>query len=216
MSTIRSKRRRHGVLKSERGFALFGVFLTILMMTALGIAAMTMTGLENRMAGSANATDAAAAAAESCIGTGVNVIMQTLQERQVPLSYVGSVVAANAEGTTPPTLTQEIMGQANNNADFSVGTNAFGTAASPDIQMTAGPFAVVGDIDRLYFQNKSGGSIQFAAGYEGAAQGAAGGGGEAIYQIDCTATLTATGAMSRIQAVYACVSAGGESCQRKI
>jgi hypothetical protein len=208
VSTIRSKRRRHGVLNNERGFALFGVFLTILMMTALGIAAMTMTGLENRMAGSANSTDAAAAAAESCIGTGVNVIMQTLQERQVPLSYVGSVVPASAEGAIAPTLTQEIMGQANNNAD--------GIGASPDIQMTAGPFGVLGDIDRLYFKNKVGGSLQFAAGYEGAAQGAAGGGGEAIYQIDCTATLTATGAMSRIQAVFACVSAGGESCQRKI
>ncbi len=213
MSTISSRPRRHGVLKDERGFALFGVFLTILMMTALGIAAMTMTGLENRMAGSANSTDAAAAAAESWIGTGVNVIMQTLQERQVPLSYVGpaAVVPANAEGAIAPTLTQEIMGQWNNNADVSVGAGA-----SPDIQMTAGPFAVVGDIDRLYFKNKVGGSLQFAAGYEGAAQGAAGGGGEAIYQIDCTATLTATGAMSRIQAVFACVSAGGESCQRKI
>ena len=208
VGTIGSKPRRQGVLKNERGFALFGVFLTILMMTALGIAAMTMTGLENRMAGSANATDAAAAAAESCIGTGVNVIMQTLQERQVPLSYVGSVIPASAEGAIAPTLTQEIMGQANNNADVA--------GASPDIQMTAGPFAVVGDIDRLYFKNKVGGSLQFAAGYEGAAQGAAGGGGEAIYQIDCTATLTATGAMSRIQAVFACVSAGGESCQRKI
>ncbi|TKB59438.1 MAG: hypothetical protein E8D48_15520 [Nitrospira sp.] len=213
MSTISSRPRRHGVLKDERGFALFGVFLTILMMTALGIAAMTMTGLENRMAGSANSTDAAAAAAESCIGTGVNVIMQTLQERQVPPSYVGpaAVVPANAEGAIAPTLTQEIMGQWNNNADVSVGAGA-----SPDIQMAAGPFAVVGDIDRLYFKNKVGGSLQFAAGYEGAAQGAAGGGGEAIYQIDCTATLTATGAMSRIQAVFACVSAGGESCQRKI
>jgi Tfp pilus assembly protein PilX len=198
-------------MNNERGFALFGVFLTILMMTALGIAAMTMTGLENRMAGSANSTDAAAAAAESCIGTGVNVIMQTLQERQVPPSYLvgpAAVIPANAEGAIAPTLTQEIMGQANNNAD--------GVGASPDIQMTAGPFAVLGDIDRLYFKNKVGGSLQFAAGYEGAAQGAAGGGGEAIYQIDCTATLTATGAMSRIQAVFACVSAGGESCQRKI
>ncbi|MEK9141730.1 MAG: hypothetical protein AAB308_11810, partial [Nitrospirota bacterium] len=177
----------------------------------LGIAAMTMTGLENRMAGFANSTDAAAAAAESCIGTGVNVIMQTLQERQVPIGYVGpaAVIPSNAEnGAIPPTLTQEIMGQANNNAD--------GAGASPDIQMTAGPFTVVGDIDRLYFKNKVGGSLQFAAGYEGAAQGAAGGGGEAIYQIDCTATLAATGATSRIQAVFACVSAGGESCQRKI
>jgi Tfp pilus assembly protein PilX len=132
VDTIGSKPRRYGVLNNERGFALFGVFLTILMMTALGIAAMTMTGLENRMAGFANSTDAAAAAAESCIGTGVNVIMQTLQERQVPLGYVGpaAVIPANAEGAIAPTLTQEIMGQANNNADVSVGAGA-----SPDIQM---------------------------------------------------------------------------------
>jgi Tfp pilus assembly protein PilX len=198
-------------LNNERGFALFGVFLTILMMTALGIAAMTMTGLENRMAGSANSTDAAAAAAESCIGTGVNVIMQTLQERQVPPSYLvgpAAVIPANAEGAIAPTLTQEIMGQADNATDL--------PNASPDIQMTAGPFTVVGDIDRLYIKQRSGGSLQFAAGYEGTAQGASGGGAEAYYQIDCRATLTATGATSRIQAIYACVAAAGESCQRKI
>ncbi|MEQ1681532.1 MAG: hypothetical protein ABL950_13145 [Nitrospira sp.] len=212
MDIIRSKQRRHGVLKSERGFALFGVFLTILMMTALGIAAMTMTGLENRMAGSANTTDAGAAAAESCIGTGVNVILQTKQDREVPPSYVGSVIPSNAENLSmPPTLTQEIMAQADNAIDVAVGAGA-----SPDIQMTAGPFVVVGDIDRLYLQNKIGGSLNFASGYEGTAQGSSGGGSEAMYRIDCTATLTATGATSRIQAVYACVSAAGESCQRKI
>ncbi|MEQ1847934.1 MAG: hypothetical protein ABL983_20420, partial [Nitrospira sp.] len=190
----------------------FGVFLTILMMTALGIAAMTMTGLENRMAGSANTTDAGAAAAESCIGTGVNVILQTKQDREVPPSYVGSVIPSNAENLSmPPTLTQEIMAQADNAIDVAVGAGA-----SPDIQMTAGPFVVVGDIDRLYLQNKIGGSLNFASGYEGTAQGSSGGGSEAMYRIDCTATLTATGATSRIQAVYACVSAAGESCQRKI
>ena len=90
MGTIGSLPRRRGVRNNERGFALFGVFLTILMMTALGIAAMTMTGLENRMAGFANSTDTAAAAAESCIGTGVNVIMQTSQERRVSPSAISS------------------------------------------------------------------------------------------------------------------------------
>lgn len=183
-------------------------------MTALGIAAMTMTGLENRMAGFANSTDAAAAAAESCIGTGTNIILQTLQERQVPAIYVGAaaVIPSNAENAgMPPTLTQEIMGQMDNHIDSPVGAGA-----SPDIQMVAGPFTVVGDIDRLYIKQRSGGSLQFASGYEGTAQGASGGGVEVYYQIDCTATLTATGAMSRILAVYACVSAAGESCQRKV
>ncbi len=214
MGIIISKASKHEFLKNEQGFALFGVFLSILMMTALGIAAVTMTGLENRMAGFANSTDAAAAAAESCIGSGTNVILQTLQERQVPAAYVGAsrVVPSNAENAgVPPTLTQEIMGQADNSPDFPVGSGA-----SPDIKMTAGPFTVEGDIDRLYIKQRSGGSLQFASGYEGTAQGTSGGGAEVYYQIDCTATLTATGATSRIRAVYACVSAAGESCQRKI
>ena len=214
MSTTKSETRGWRLLESEEGFALFGVFLSILMMTTLGIAAVTMTGLENRMAGFANTTDAGAAAAEACIGTGTNIILQTLENRQVPAAYIGvaAAIPVNAENAaSPPTLTQEIMGQADNNADFAVGTGA-----SPDIQMAAGPFGIVGDIDRLYIKQKTGGSLQFANGYEGTAQGASGGGAEAYYQIDCIATLTATGTTSRVMAIYACVGAAGESCQRKI
>lgn len=202
---------------NEGGFALLGVFLVILMMTVLGVASLTFTGLENRMAGAGYDTNAGAAAAESCIGTGVNIIAQTLDPdfRQVPGAYVGAAagVPANAESSSmPPTLTQEIMGQADNDPDS--------PAASPDIQILAGtgagPFSVVGDIDRLYIRQKSGGSLQFAAGYEGTAQSTAGGGAEAYYQIDCTATLAATGATSRVRAVYACTAAPGDTCQRKI
>jgi hypothetical protein len=184
------------------------------MVTALGVASLTYTGLENRMAGFASSTEVGAAAAESCIGTGVNVILQTIEQREVPAAYVGAttVVPSSAENiNSPPTLTQEIMGQADNNPDV-----PSGTGASPDIQMTVGSFGVVGDIDRLYIKQRSGGSLQFAAGYEGTAQGASGGGAEAYYQIDCIATLTATGTTSRIRAIYACVGAAGDSCQRKI
>lgn len=200
--------------KNERGIALISVMLVMLMVTALGVASLTYTGLENRMAGFASSTEAGAAAAESCIGTGVNVILQTIEQRQVPVTYVGALVPSNAENTSnPPTLTQEIMGQADNSPDLPSGTNS---SPSPDIQMTVGSFDVVGDIDRLYIKQRSGGSLQFAAGYEGTAQGASGGGAEAYYQIDCIATLKNTGTTSRIRAIYACVGAAGDSCQRKI
>ena len=39
-------------LKNEQGIAMLTVLLVMMMMTALGIAALTATGLENRMAGS--------------------------------------------------------------------------------------------------------------------------------------------------------------------
>ena len=201
-------------LANERGIAMMGVLLIMLMVTALGVASLTYTALENRMAGFASTTEAAATAAESCIGTGVNIILQTLEQRQVPGAYVGStaVVPSNAENaSSPPTLTQEIMGQADNNPDVPTGAGA-----SPDIQAAVGPFAVAGDIDRLYIKPKAGGSLQFAAGYEGTAQSAAGGGAEAYYQVDCNATNVATGTASRIVAIYACTGAAGDSCQRKI
>jgi len=206
--------KRSACSTNERGIALMSVMLVMLMVTALGVASLTYTGFENRMAGFASSTEAGAAAAESCIGTGVNVILQTIEQRQVPAVYVGAtaVIPPNAESASaPPTLTQEIMGQADNDPDVPTGTGA-----APDIQMTVGSFAVVGDIDRLYIKQRSGGAQQFAAGYEGTAQGASGGGAEAYYQIDCIATLTATGTTSRIRAIYACVGAAGESCQRKI
>lgn len=205
---------RGASVRGEQGFALLGVFLVILMMTVLGVASLTVTGMGNQMAGSAYNNDAGLAAAESCVGTGVNIILQTIDQRQVPAVYVTAAgpVPTNAESLgSPPTLTQEIMGQADNNNDIPLGT-----AASPDILMVSGPFTIAGDIDRLYIKQKAGGALQFAAGYEGAAQSAAGGGAEVYYQLDCTATLAATGTMSRIRAVYACTGAAGESCQRKI
>lgn len=198
---------------NEQGFALLGVFLVILMMTVLGVASLTVTGMGNQLAGSAYSDDAGLAAAESCVGTSANVLLQTIEQRQVPGVYVGAaaLVPLAAEVGAPPTLTQEIMGQADNNPDFPIGAGA-----SPDIQMTSGPFVIAGDIDRLYLKQKAGGSLQFAAGYEGAAQSAASGGTEVFYQIDCTATLAATGTMSRIRAVYACTGMAGDSCQRRI
>ncbi len=201
----------------ELGIALLTVMLLLLILTVLGVAAITATSLEIRMAGFSSSTEGSMAAAESCTGTGVNVIAQTLSLGAVPTQYVvggagatSPVVPANAENasTNPPSLTQEIFGQADNNVD-----TATGASAKPDLSFSVGPYAVVGDIDRLYVTQKAGSGLQFAGGYGGVGQG--GGGSENIfYRIDCQATNVATGTTNRVQAVYGCLRMG-DTCQKK-
>lgn len=202
---------RRASLGNEQGMALLGVFLVILMMTVLGIASLTVTGLENRIAGFAGTADAVTAAAESCAGTAANVITQAFFVGSVPTSYVvggagaqNPVIPANAEnGAIPPTLTQEIRGEngAENNPDV-----AFGAGASPDLQFNVGPMIVVGDIDRLYARYKPGNEGGFGTSTLSV---------EFLYRIDCQAQNAATGTASRVTAVYACLLNSGDTCQRR-
>lgn len=203
--------------KDELGIALLTVMLLLLILTVLGVAAIAVTGLETRMAGFSSSTEAAVAAAESCSGAGVNVISQTLSLGSVPTQYVvgGSgatapVVPANAENasTNPPSLTQEIFGQGDNNVD-----TAFGASAKPDLSFSVGPYAVAGDIDRLYVTQKAGSGLQYAGGYGGLGEGG-GGSNDIYYRIDCQATNIATGTTNRVLAVYACFTMS-ETCQKK-
>jgi len=197
----------------ERGFALLGVFVTLLVMTVLGIAGLTMTGLENRMAGFAGTSDAAMAAAESCAGTAANVIDQAIALGEVPTAYIvggagalNPVVPWNAENGAAPTLTQEIRDESGigaNNPDI-----ALGAGASPDIQFNVGPMTVVGDIDRLYIRYPQGCALEFQQ--EGSSSGCA----EIIYRVDCQAQNVATGIVSRTTATYAC-RLNKDTCQKK-
>jgi len=191
------------------------VMIVMLILTVLGIAAITITGLENRIAGYQRTTEVAADAAESCLSTSVKVIQQTIEAAAVPsalVSTAGPVLTAAETTGTPPTLTMEILGQSDNDADVVTGSGS----AGPDYyQQNINGYEVKGDIDRLYVQAKAGSGMQFAAGYEGAGSGSAGGGVDVLYRVDCRATLTATGTESRIVGIYACTLTG-ETCQRKL
>jgi len=199
-------------LDDEKGIALVTVMLIMVIMAVIGIAAITVTSLENRMAGFQRSGEAAATAAESCIGTGVNLIQQTIDQGQVPAQFLSTQptnpgpVPSLAQQTL---LTNEIMGQSDNNPDDP------STAATANMILTLGAFTVNGDIDRLYAKPKSGSAMQFASGYEGMAGGAAGGGVDILYRITCVTSNSTTGTTSQMSAVYAC-TATGESCQRKI
>lgn len=192
----------------ESGFALMTALLLMLIMTVLGISAITVTSMENRIAGVSRTTEAAAMAAESCVGAGVNVIQQTIDQGGVPGSALDN---APTPGPVPlarqADLSQEIGGELDQSNDSPTGSGASG----PDMVQNVGGFIVNGDIDRLYVKNKAGGSLEFAAGVEGKGKAAE---IDVYYRVTCVATQVATGTQSQVSAVYACTASGGDTCQK--
>lgn len=201
------------VLSDERGMAFLTVVMVLLMLTVLGIAAITVSGLENNMAGLQRTMEASANAAESCLGTGANIIQQVfLPENgtQVP--------AVLLDNNSPPgpvpngnktVLQNELIGNPENNTDVPTGTGA-----APNLAMTVGSYAVAGDIDRLYVKMRAGSGQQQFSAYEGTGVGAGSNGVDAYFRIGCVATNVATGTESRVSAIYAC-SLTGDGCQKQ-
>ena len=193
---------RKALATGEEGIALLTVILVMLIITLIGVGAITVTGLENRMAGFSYSTESAVAAAESCVGTGVNVIQQTLQAGRLPPAYSPNPVTAANAGDYG-LLQQEIIGQSNNDGDS--------VTVSPDTTVTVNGYQIDGDIDRLYVQPLKGSNLAFGNAYD-----QTGGGSVYVYyRIDCRAINQTTGTTNRIVAVYACLITG-ESCQKQI
>ena len=202
---------------NERGVAMLTVLMVMLMMTVLGIAAITASSLDNKMAGLQRTTESAVQAAESCLGTSANVIIQSLLPENgttIPAAFLdtaspaGPVPTANSNATI---LANEIIGNPENSTDVPTGSGV-----TPNIRLpgTVGSYTVVGDIDRLYVKMKAGtGQQQFAA-YEGVGVGAGSNGADVYYKITCVATNSATGTESRVSAIYTC-SLTGDGCQKQ-
>lgn len=187
-------------VRNQQGIALLTVMLMLLILSILGIASITVTSMENRMAGFFRTTEAAVAAADSCEGLGVNIIQQTLSGPGIlPASFVapgGPVPAANAT-----ILWYEINGYAPLPSPAPPGTlgenYADSAATDPNFVMTNLPgFAVNGDIDRLYSHSKAGTPAP-----------------EIVYRITCIATNAATGSSSTVTSVYGCLF--GDTCVKK-
>ena len=196
---------------SERGVALLTVMLLLIIVAVLGIAAVTVTGFENKIAGLQRTGESATTAAESCMGVSANIVQQTILNGALPAQFLSN---ATPPGPVPQSnatvLNQEIMGQSDNNPDVPTGTGAV-----PNIVQTIGAYTVSGDIDRLYAQAQAGAGMQYAGGYEGIGGGAGSGGVNILYRFDCRGVNVATGTVSRIVAVYACTMTGN-TCQKKL
>jgi Tfp pilus assembly protein PilX len=196
------------LVRDERGVSFMAVMLITLMMGLLGVAALTMTGLENSMAGAIRMVEEGTSAAESCVGTSVNVIQQSIDAGTVPASLLGSAVPP---GPVPPLnaalLGQEINGVSANNPDVAVGAGN-----NPNLVMNVNNYVVTGDVDFQFRRQKSGGTSSIAAGYDGTGTGALS--VDMFYRVDCTAANAATGVTSRVIAVYDCLEAG-DGCTRR-
>ena len=209
---------RSGFGENQQGIAMLSILMLMLILTVLGIGAMTITGIENRVAGFASSMEASSAAADACIATGVKVIQQVqdvsngmsvptaLLDNQIP---PGPVPAANKTQ-----LENEINGDQTPDAPIGPPFPPGIAAAVPNLVQTVGAYSVVGDIDFLYRKPRAGSGQQFGAAYDGTSTGAGAGGTDLFYSVDCVATNTATGMSSRIAAVYSCLY--NEGCTRKL
>lgn len=205
------------VRSDERGMAMLTVVMVLLMLTVIGIAAITASGLENNMAGLQRTMESSGQAAESCLGTGANIIIQTLLPENgaaIPSALIapaGPVVSTN---NNPTLLGNEIMGNPENNIDVASGVGPTGLSAAPNTQMTVGPYTVLGDIDRLYIKLRAGSGQQQFAAYDGTGVGAGSSGSDVYFRVTCTAVNTATGTETRVSSIYACALTG-DGCQKQ-
>ena len=196
-------RMAHRACTSERGMALLMVMIIMLIMTVLGIAAITVGGLEGRMAGSVRTKEVASVAVQSCEGTAVNIIQQALFYSEIKTEFLstaspaGPILASNSA-----TLFSEIAGQPLPSPPAAPNTIAenYGDIASvaPNFTLLNIPgYTVSGDIDRLYKHDKEGTPIK-----------------ELVYRITCVASSGAAGTTSTATSVYSCTV--GETCMKQI
>lgn len=210
------KARIRASTKNQQGIALLTVMLLLLILTILGIASITVTSMENRMAGFFRSTEAVVAAADSCEGFATNIIQQTLSPPGVlPTSFVAPPNAPASDNfpildSNKDTLYAEIYGYdlpspaAPNTPAYNFTDSASaGPNFSPNFVMTNLPgFTVNGDIDLLYTHVKAG---------QGAGSSAS---VEKVYRITCVANNPATGSSSTVISVYGCLD--GDTCVKKI
>jgi Tfp pilus assembly protein PilX len=185
----------------ERGVSFMAVMMLTLMVGGLGVAALTMTGLENSMAGAVRMVEEGTAAAESCIGTAVRVINLVQDdpgmgsEAAVVIAPQGPVPAGNASF-----LKQEINGTLRNNPDVAVGPGK-----APNLTLRVNNYDIDGDIDFLYAKKKAGDNLADVETLSDIF----------TYRVDCTAANAATGATSRVIAVYDCLGKTGDGCTKR-
>lgn len=185
------------VASDERGIAFMTVMILTLMTGVLGVAALTMTGLENSMAGAVRMVEEGTHAAESCVGTAVRIINVGIDDNTLPglVAPQGPVPALNAAF-----LGQEISGSLRNNADVAVGAGN-----APNLTMNVNNYVINGDIDFLYSKQKAGDNLGDTEGLSV----------NSFYRVDCTAANATTGATSRVIVVFDCLQKTGEGCTKR-
>jgi Tfp pilus assembly protein PilX len=201
MSILQNNRTRSQFAIDEQGTSFMTVMLLILIIGALGVAALTMTGMENSMAGAIRMVEEGTDAAEACVGTAVRAIRLTMDDPQMTgpaaalIAPQGPVPASNQS-----VFTQEINGTLRNHSDVAVGAGN-----APNLVMNVNGYVVNGDIDFLYSKRRTGSDFadQDHPAYD------------QYYRVDCLAANAATGATSRVIVTFDCLNTTGEGCMKR-
>jgi hypothetical protein len=194
------------ILRREDGIAMLTMLMLTVILTVIGIAALTTTEMDLRLAGGERLREASVNTAEACLSSAVQIIQQTLANSGIPASIQGPS-PQNPVIMNPVFLQQEIKGD----PGFEQSTDTADPQASasplyaPNAVLTVGAVTVNIDIDRLFARHKPG---------EEACFGCGAGGVEILYRISCYSS-GGLNTFGKVTGVYACV-ATGESCQRKI
>lgn len=207
----------------EEGVAMLTVLMLTIILTVIGIAAITTTSLDLWMAGGERMRESAVASEEACLSSGVALIQQVLENAAMPAQF--TVAGANPSfpgagfGMVFPanTLVDEIMGHFEGTANADPDTADPAQLASPTyspnaifyLPTRANPVYTVNmDIDRLYKRHVVGGPAEFAEGINI----------EILYRVTCYAIVNAgpnQQTVGSLSAVYVCYMRGPDRCQRQ-
>jgi Tfp pilus assembly protein PilX len=191
----------------ECGAALITVLLLLVVVTVIGIAAVSVMNLTRQMVGGERQRNEAFTIAEGCVDNAKLLVVDTLRNSSLPSgsSFVlpGSQLLEEISRQDPNETNLCSSASPSLNCD-GVGTGATGTLG-PDGQYTHDQFTVQMDIDFSSVGSGAGGGHLFAMGYEGIGAGGAGAGGTRLrYKVDCLVAGPEEAQSSRITAVYGC------------
>lgn len=178
-------------INNEKGAILITMLLLMVIVTLLGVIAINTSTIDIQITGHSKREALALQGAEAGIDLSIPIIESTLAMGQLSTSSatVSTTIPSFASGAggsldaaDTVTLGTEITG----------GTNYYTDTPSSGTDLSITNLNGVGvnvDIDRFYSYALPGGSLEFAAGYEGVGAGAGGGGVGILYGIDSQGTM---------------------------
>jgi Tfp pilus assembly protein PilX len=184
-SPSRGRAREGG--RNEQGFVLVVALLALLVVTVLGVLALSTSTTEVMIAGNTRLREINFSGAESGLEISDPAIRYIVYNQALG-SYAGIVL--------DPNLTTELRSGPSFDSDT--------CKNNPDLQLTLGTMTVSVDIDRVFAAPCEGAAIEFASGYEGAGTGGSGG-TCAYYRVNSMST-EAVGSENVVGGVYKYVS----------
>lgn len=158
----------------EHGSILLVALMVLLILTALGIAAISTTTTEVRITGNARVQNAVFYGADGGGRTYAPILQETIANRAVPTRFI----EPNGPVGDPVNLTAEIFGFIPNDGFED------SPLSDPDLFSTLDTLEIRLDLDRVQERLLSGGAAEFAGGYEGIGASASGGNVGIYYQAD--------------------------------